>query len=236
MARGFRSDAGTLAWIMIVAVFHHRKFFSSWCRSFRLTGFGHGDHLCNIEAINVVDQFIGENILGIQFPLDHFLLEQPVADGEFMAIVGPSGCGKTTVLKILAGSLVGFDGRAYLKGTPIAKPRRDINDVAGPVLRHHRRERFLRPNFPPQSRDSLRRKVAIRGRHARRAGATNCRFLAQLWGKLACFGRGNDELWRIGPCMLSVQFPRIQPAGTRLSGFMTIAGACGARHTHASKQ
>jgi hypothetical protein len=93
----------------------------------------------------------------------------------------------------------------------------DINDVAGPVLRDHRRGRFLRPNFPPQSRDSRRRKVAIRGRHARRAGATNCRFLAQLWGKLACFGRDNDELWRIGSRMLSVQFPRIQPAGTRLS-------------------
>jgi len=236
MARGFRSDAGTLAWIMIVAVFHHRKCFSSWCRSFRLIGFGHGDHLCNIEAINVVDQFIGENILGIQFPLDHFLLEQPVADGEFMAIVGPSGCGKTTVLKILAASLIAFDGRAYLKGTPIGKPRRDINDVAGPVLRDHRRGRFLRPNFPPQSRDSLRRKVAIRGRHARRAGATNCRFLAQPWGKQACFGRGNDEHWPIGSCMLSVHFRVSSLPEPDYPGFMTIAGACGARHTHASKQ
>jgi NitT/TauT family transport system ATP-binding protein len=58
-----------------------------------------------------------------------------VADGEFMAIVGPSGCGKTTLLKILAGLLAGFDGRAYLKGTPIAKPRRDIGVVfQSPVL------------------------------------------------------------------------------------------------------
>jgi NitT/TauT family transport system ATP-binding protein len=58
-----------------------------------------------------------------------------VADGEFMAIVGPSGCGKTTLLKILAGLLGGFEGRASLKGTPIAKPRRDIGVVfQSPVL------------------------------------------------------------------------------------------------------
>ena len=58
-----------------------------------------------------------------------------VADGEFMVIVGPSGCGKTTLLKILAGLLVGFDGSASLKGTPIAKPRRDIGVVfQSPVL------------------------------------------------------------------------------------------------------
>ena len=58
-----------------------------------------------------------------------------VADGEFMVIVGPSGCGKTTLLKILAGLLGGFDGSASLKGTPIAKPRRDIGVVfQSPVL------------------------------------------------------------------------------------------------------
>jgi NitT/TauT family transport system ATP-binding protein len=58
-----------------------------------------------------------------------------VSDGEFMVIVGPSGCGKTTLLKILAGLLDGFDGRASLKGTPIAKPRRDIGVVfQSPVL------------------------------------------------------------------------------------------------------
>ena len=58
-----------------------------------------------------------------------------VSDGEFMVIVGPSGCGKTTLLKILAGLLDGFDGRASVKGTPIAKPRRDIGVVfQSPVL------------------------------------------------------------------------------------------------------
>jgi NitT/TauT family transport system ATP-binding protein len=58
-----------------------------------------------------------------------------VADGEFMAIVGPSGCGKTTLLKILAGLLGGFEGGASLKGTPIARPRRDIGVVfQSPVL------------------------------------------------------------------------------------------------------
>jgi len=58
-----------------------------------------------------------------------------IGEGEFMAIVGPSGCGKTTLLKILAGLLGGFEGRASLKGTPIAKPRRDIGVVfQSPVL------------------------------------------------------------------------------------------------------
>jgi ABC-type taurine transport system ATPase subunit len=58
-----------------------------------------------------------------------------VAEGEFMSLVGPSGCGKTTLLKILAGLLSGFEGRATLRGTPIAKPRRDIGVVfQSPVL------------------------------------------------------------------------------------------------------
>jgi NitT/TauT family transport system ATP-binding protein len=58
-----------------------------------------------------------------------------VEEGEFMALVGPSGCGKSTLLKILAGLLGGFEGQATLKGTPIAKPRRDIGVVfQSPVL------------------------------------------------------------------------------------------------------
>jgi NitT/TauT family transport system ATP-binding protein len=52
-----------------------------------------------------------------------------VADGEFMSLVGPSGCGKPTLLKILAGLLGGFEGKATLKGSPIAQPRRDIGVV-----------------------------------------------------------------------------------------------------------
>jgi NitT/TauT family transport system ATP-binding protein len=58
-----------------------------------------------------------------------------VAEGEFVSIVGPSGCGKSTLLKILAGLLPRSDGEARLRGTSIARPRRDIGVVfQSPVL------------------------------------------------------------------------------------------------------
>ena len=56
-------------------------------------------------------------------------------EGEFVAVVGPSGCGKSTLLKILAGLIPASSGGAYLRGTPIAGPRRDIGVVfQSPVL------------------------------------------------------------------------------------------------------
>jgi len=58
-----------------------------------------------------------------------------VGEGEFVGIVGPSGCGKSTLLKILAGILPPSDGEAFLRGTPIVGPRRDIGVVfQSPVL------------------------------------------------------------------------------------------------------
>jgi NitT/TauT family transport system ATP-binding protein len=58
-----------------------------------------------------------------------------VREGEFIAVVGPSGCGKSTLLKVLAGLLPPSRGEAFLKGTPIAGPRRDIGVVfQAPVL------------------------------------------------------------------------------------------------------
>ena len=58
-----------------------------------------------------------------------------VKEGEFIAIVGPSGCGKSTLLKILAGLLPPSKGEAFLRGTPISGPRRDIGVVfQSPVL------------------------------------------------------------------------------------------------------
>jgi NitT/TauT family transport system ATP-binding protein len=58
-----------------------------------------------------------------------------VGEGEFVAVVGPSGCGKSTLLKILAGLLPTTSGRAFLRGTLIAGPRRDIGVVfQSPVL------------------------------------------------------------------------------------------------------
>ena len=56
-------------------------------------------------------------------------------EGEFLAVVGPSGCGKSTLLKILAGLIPASSGSAYLRGTPITGPRRDIGVVfQAPVL------------------------------------------------------------------------------------------------------
>jgi NitT/TauT family transport system ATP-binding protein len=58
-----------------------------------------------------------------------------VEEGEFVAVVGPSGCGKSTLLKILAGLLAPSAGDAYLRGTAIVGPRRDIGVVfQAPVL------------------------------------------------------------------------------------------------------
>ena len=88
-----------------------------------------------------VDDVIGVHDLTMRYPgrdggvLALKDINFTVSDGEFMVVVGPSGCGKSTLLKILAGLLGGFDGRATLKGTPIAKPRRDIGVVfQSPVL------------------------------------------------------------------------------------------------------
>jgi NitT/TauT family transport system ATP-binding protein len=58
-----------------------------------------------------------------------------VGEGEFVAVVGPSGCGKSTLLKILAGILPASSGQAFLRGTVIEAPRRDIGVVfQSPVL------------------------------------------------------------------------------------------------------
>ena len=58
-----------------------------------------------------------------------------VRPGEFVSVVGPSGCGKTTLLKILAGLIPKTDGEAYVAGSPIEGPRRDIGVVfQTPVL------------------------------------------------------------------------------------------------------
>jgi NitT/TauT family transport system ATP-binding protein len=58
-----------------------------------------------------------------------------IDDGEFIAVVGPSGCGKSTLLKILAGLSPASSGTAFLRGTPIVGPRRDIGVVfQSPVL------------------------------------------------------------------------------------------------------
>jgi NitT/TauT family transport system ATP-binding protein len=58
-----------------------------------------------------------------------------VNEGELVVVVGPSGCGKSTLLRILAGLLPPSQGEAFLHGTPITGPRRDIGVVfQAPVL------------------------------------------------------------------------------------------------------
>lgn len=58
-----------------------------------------------------------------------------VDEGELVVVVGPSGCGKSTLLRILAGLLPQSTGQAFLHGTKITGPRRDIGVVfQSPVL------------------------------------------------------------------------------------------------------
>jgi NitT/TauT family transport system ATP-binding protein len=62
-------------------------------------------------------------------------IEFSVNEGELVVVVGPSGCGKSTLLRILAGLMPQTDGEAFLHGTPIVGPRRDIGVVfQSPVL------------------------------------------------------------------------------------------------------
>jgi NitT/TauT family transport system ATP-binding protein len=58
-----------------------------------------------------------------------------IREGELVVVVGPSGCGKSTLLRVLAGLLPQSEGKAFLQGTPITGPRRDIGVVfQSPVL------------------------------------------------------------------------------------------------------
>ena len=49
-----------------------------------------------------------------------------IATGEFVTVVGPSGCGKTTLLRILAGLVGQYQGRAAIRGTPLKGPSRSV--------------------------------------------------------------------------------------------------------------
>ena len=65
--------------------------------------------------------------------LDH--VDLTIRGGELIAIVGPSGCGKSTLLRILAGLMPPTEGEAWLQGSRIEGPRRDIGVVfQTPVL------------------------------------------------------------------------------------------------------
>ncbi len=51
--------------------------------------------------------------------------ELAVRPGEFLCIVGPSGCGKTTLLRIVAGFDLDFEGRCTIDGRGFAGPSSD---------------------------------------------------------------------------------------------------------------
>jgi ABC-type nitrate/sulfonate/bicarbonate transport system ATPase subunit len=52
-------------------------------------------------------------------------LEFTVAEHEFLGILGPSGCGKTTLLRILAGLDLDYEGSIVVGGRPVRGPGRD---------------------------------------------------------------------------------------------------------------
>ncbi len=49
-----------------------------------------------------------------------------VSKGEVCAVIGPSGCGKSTLIKIIAGILQGYQGKATLGGEPICPAQQRI--------------------------------------------------------------------------------------------------------------
>jgi sulfonate transport system ATP-binding protein len=56
-------------------------------------------------------------------------LEFAVNCREFVSLLGPSGCGKTTLLRLIAGLDLSYDGRICVDGTPIRGPGKRIGVV-----------------------------------------------------------------------------------------------------------
>ena len=52
-----------------------------------------------------------------------------VEEGDFVAIVGPSGCGKTTLLWGLTGLHPFTAGKAFILGTEVSEPRKDLGII-----------------------------------------------------------------------------------------------------------
>jgi ABC-type nitrate/sulfonate/bicarbonate transport system ATPase subunit len=78
------------------------------------------------ENVNLLDTMV--HVENISFTYDDKIdiykdFDWKVGPGEAWAILGPSGCGKTTMLYLLAGVFFPNDGRIFIDGTQIDKPR-----------------------------------------------------------------------------------------------------------------
>jgi NitT/TauT family transport system ATP-binding protein len=81
------------------------------------------DHVIDVQSVTKV--YASER--GPVHAVDKFSLQ--VEEGDFVAIVGPSGCGKTTLLWGLTGLHPFTAGKAYILGTEVDKPRRDLGII-----------------------------------------------------------------------------------------------------------
>jgi NitT/TauT family transport system ATP-binding protein len=52
-----------------------------------------------------------------------------IADGQFASVIGSSGCGKTTLMRIIAGLELDYDGRVRIGGRSHSGPSRDVGIV-----------------------------------------------------------------------------------------------------------
>jgi len=75
------------------------------------------------ELAKIYETRDGHNVLALAS------INLSIKDGEFLTVVGPSGCGKSTLLKVLGGLTEITRGEAFLNGSPIVGPRRDIGVV-----------------------------------------------------------------------------------------------------------
>lgn len=57
-----------------------------------------------------------------------------IVKGEFLSLIGPSGCGKTTLLRLIAGLVLDYEGDVLLENKQIEKPGLD----RGVIFQEHR--------------------------------------------------------------------------------------------------
>ena len=81
------------------------------------------EHVIDVQSVTKI--YASER--GPVHAVDKFSMQEE--EGEFVAIVGPSGCGKTTLLWGLTGLHPFTSGKAFINGTEVDKPRRDVGII-----------------------------------------------------------------------------------------------------------